>query len=1113
MIRRILLAVISLVIILACYMLYTTLFAPPVVDEQVQPEEHIKIPARARTTVPVKPMNLSSPEDVMMGGAGEKPKFERYSRNRLLYQFQSDHWKPVGSGTGRFSLDKPELRLFLRGGQLLHVSAAEGEIETEQSKTAKMDPRRGELRGKVHIFIDRGTDPNRSAPELRPADVLHIWLDKVKFDLVQNIIESDSPIKVESDEVELVGQALTITWDALTNQIEEITIKRGEKLVLRQGFDMISPDMPFSQGKKKEGKGNNFFGVGGTAASRDLGSRMLLSRGTVAKSDIIFPRKKQQEPTTASTAPSVTKHKKSTTQSTQPRISKSYDLVFTSDVKIFQYDGRQLTGKMNCDSLHVLFDLPHGSEDNGLTTRPAKKNRETVKDDNKRLEIFWEGPLQMLPANLPYSAVRRFHIVALGQPIQIDQAQQGTVRCKKMTYFQESKQLWLDGTTDEPVNVSQGADRTIVAAHLLYDRKLGIVSGKGPGFMQQQQSSSTKPASEPQGDMLSLGDLQSGRQKMMVLWKEGFKLNFGEFEKVDATTGQKSVKQYIKRAEFKGSARMQRPGEIMAGDEVVLNFLTPGTNDTSNEKISTFHAERNVTLQSDSQQINCDWLDVEFGDGTFGWIPKLAKAKGHVMAKENRRVIEADVLVAIMEDKKVLPTTMAKRHDREGVNISKSKTRIVLREVDASGNVTIRDPDQPMSVDSQKMHAILDPDGAIRWCYLEGTDRNWAKAVLKDYALSGEKVTMDMMTEQIDVPGPGELQFVNRQDIEGSKTSKPVPIAISWADSMKMTGGTKNQGTFLGDTKVRSNQTTLYCARMLVDFANTDLPENPSAKPAGNTSTDRFWIFSRLLGKSTGEIKPSVQLPIARKRPTYIQAFADTGKQIIIQYLVKEAAKPLSRTTLWGNELTLDLAANRMNIPGPGKFFIEDYRLPGHGSPKPDKKASGGANVPELKDPFGGDIQSAGPSQTAFTWQTGLTYLLDTRTAIFDGSVRMLHVAGAKTANRQSTLTCENLKAEFLRGGFGFTDQASGASELKSVVATGAVNLQDKPRSVIAQRLMYNRADNMIAVYGSEKEPAYLYEENDQTGQYSMWTGPWIMWDRSTNEIRCPNAKVITTLK
>ncbi len=1123
-IRRILLAVVSLAIILAFYMLYTMLFTPQVAQEAIRPVEQVKLPATlpAMKLPPGGKLSLSSPEDAVMAGEGEKPYFERYSKNRLLYQFRSDHWRPIGTGTGRFRLEKPEMRLFLRGGQLLQVSAAEGEIEADKSKSSRLDPKRGELRGKVHIFIDRGTDPKRTAPELRPDDIIHIWLDYVKFDMVRNLIESDSPLKVESEEADLTGQALSIAWNEVTNQIEDITIKRGDKLILRQGFDMIRPDMPFTKGAaKSESAGKKeFFGISDSGGGKNLGSRMMLSRNPVSKSRLVRPARDQEEsPAQPTTSRSV--RKRTTTQSTQPRLGKSYDLVFTSAVKINQYDGAKLTGKMNCDRLHVIFDIPRGSENKGLGTRPATREAKKPIKDSKRLEITWEGPLQMKPKSLPYSPLRRFHIVALGQPIQINQMEQGSVRCKSLTYFQETKQLWLDGTTDEPVNVSQGQDRTIVAAHLFYDRKLGIASGNGPGFM-QQRSSSEKPTATREA-VLSLQGLEGGiGQKMMVLWKEGFQLNLGEYEKTDVTGT--TTKQYLKRAEFRGAARMQRPGETMAGELVVLTFVQPTLEEKSSEKIDTLRAERNVLLQSDQQQINCEQLDVEFGEGNFGRIPKIAKARGKVTAREKRRVIAADVLTARMEDKQIPAAAKSPNPQNPGPEKPKLKTRVVLRDVDASGNVTIRDPAQSVNIDAQKMHAILDPEGTIRWCYLEGTEKKWAQADLKDYGIAGRQVTMDLTTEQIDVPGPGEVALVNRGDIlSGNETSKGNKIYINWSDSMKMTGGKKNQGTFLGQAKVRSDRTTMYCDRMLVDFENLEPKEKAPAKEA----KAKGWTISKLVGGRDKE--SSIQMPISRKRPTYIQAFAEKGKQITVQYLVKEAQRVLSRTTLWGDTLTLDLAAGRLNMPGPGIFFLEDYRLPGEGKARAKApKASASAAVPELKDPFGADIQSNGPSQTRFEWRTGLTYLLDTRTAIFDGRVWMRHVAGGdilaqqtgnltikeKASTRMADLTCENLKVEFLRGGFGFTGETkSGASELKSVLATGSVHLQDKPRSVLAQRLMYNRMDNMIAVYGTDLDPAHLYEENEETGQYSTWEGPLIIWDRTRNEIRAPKAAIITTLR
>jgi hypothetical protein len=66
---------------------------------------------------------------------------------------------------------------------------------------------------------------------------------------------------------------------------------------------------------------------------------------------------------------------------------------------------------------------------------------------------------------------------------------------------------------------------------------------------------------------------------------------------------------------------------------------------------------------------------------------------------------------------------------------------------------------------------------------------------------------------------------------------------------------------------------------------------------------------------------------------------------------------------------------------------------------------------------------------------------------------------------------------------------------------------------VIAPQLTYNRKEKIVVVRGTDDNPAYLYEEKGQTGQYMMWEGPMITWDQATDEIHAPGAAITTTLQ
>ncbi|NLE30583.1 MAG: hypothetical protein GX629_13035, partial [Phycisphaerae bacterium] len=846
MIRRILLAVISLAILLALYQLYNMFFGLSIAPEVNKPEPTEKMVRQKTATQPTRNIsNLGSPETVLVSGEGDKAYFERYEKGRLVYQFRSQSWKPTDPKTPKlFDLEKPELRLFMRNGQILHISADEGQIEASAGKKSELEPKRGELRGKIHIYIDRGTDPNRTPAELRPDDIVHIWLNQIRFDLENNRIETEDPLNIESEEAQLIGEGLTITWNDATHQIEEITVRKGEKLVLFHGADMIGMQVP-GVGVNKDNaadttdpdEGNNDLkDLTRTAAGREISGKFLVSSQAVSKTrfdpddvrdDEDIENSDESTPTTSAT--------------TQPRkrINRSYNIGFGSDIVVNQYDGNKLTGKMTCDRLNVIIDMPKGSQDQGLTSRSARKEK-TKKNDlanARRLEIFWQGPLEIRPEVLPYSPLRRFHIIATGQTIHIDQAEQGSVRCKKLTYFGETKQLWLDGTLDEPVNISQGANRTLVAAHLSFDRKAGVATGTGPGFMQDRADEQKKidEAENP----TALSSLQSGGQKMKVLWNDGFTLNFLELKDNDQS------QPYIKYAEFRGNARMEGSGMTMAGDYLSLSFLDPMPGDeTGNGKIDTLHAKQNVQLKSDGQQITCETLDVNFIDGR---TPKLAIAKGNVRAAEGRRLIKADELRAVMD---------ARPKDDNKKSASADNSRTIIREVEATGNVLIRDPGQKLRVATRLLQAKFDADRTIRRCYLEGLPDDWAQADLpNDYHIAGEKISMDLRTEQIDVPGPGKLRFAGTQDIEGTRHSK-VYINVRWSDSMKMTGGEKNQGTFFGSTTVNSDFTTLYCGRLVIDFDNAVPPAQEQKAPEKSTGWN-LARFTELVGgkQKTDDIK------------------------------------------------------------------------------------------------------------------------------------------------------------------------------------------------------------------------------------------------------------------
>jgi len=1093
MARKILLAAITLVIILICYWFYVVsveLPQSPTASAPIAPGRIITTTQPAAAPAAVG----SGLNEQVLADEGEKTYFERVSAKdrRLLYQFRTDHWRKIDQDI--YELDRPELRLFMRDGQIIQISSVTGTITAKRVKNA-LEPQRGTLRGNVHVFIDRGTDPSRAVPELRQADVIHIWMDNVDFDLELSRVEAPGRIRIESEELDLLGMGLKITWDQATNRIQQLLLKRGEKLIIRRGAELVDFALPGSD-------------VGESTSNRSRQDQGLLpqllqpARGTDAQAP--QPPASTQPVKSPATGPVTTASAPAsapTTQTTQPAAA-SYLLTFHDNIRIRQYEGPKIIGTLDCDDLSLLFDLRKRRK----KTTPASQTQPTTAEapappspgPTRHLEVTWDGPLEMLPEPAQQTGKPRFHIIAVGRPVRVEQIGQGRALCEKLTVKQENRQVWLEGSVDQPVQILQEGRREIRCADkLLYDQRNRLAKGFGAGFMVDRGPRSEQ---QPVTTSLGLGDKES----MRVLWQKGFEVQFDKYRYVTETGPR--IKQYIKRASFTGQVRMERAGEYMLARTITLSFDPPGIGQKMGENLSTMHAEGRVKLVSGRQQIDCQQLDLtsEPRDPN-GPIRRTAHARGDVQAREGERLIRARELIAHMQQQPEPATEPAAAAKSE-----KSKPRspfgeMLIRQVEAYDNVRIRDPQ--LNLDCDALQARISPQRRLTWTRFESRSERWAVCTTKDFTISGPNVEMDLLNETADVPGPGRLDLTNFDQ----------PASILWKQRMHMEGRDVNRGNFLGHVQVVSSDTTLYCHHLIVDFESAPEAETVPQPAEGK---DRFWIFSKLIPRQQRN-PTQIEVPVKRLEPVYMHAIPEQGRKVRIVNRVEQGGLIVSRTTIWGPELTVDLRTGTLNLPGRGNMLIEDYR-----SPKQTAAAQGG---PQWNDPFGADIQSIGPSQTAFAWSNALTYLTEKRMAIFDGDVRMEHVAGmhliadqagrvqppnqANKPKRRASLTCRNMVAQFRRG-LGRGDRAivqSGAADLQKVIATGNCLLQEGRRSAMCHRLVYDRAGNVVMIYGRGDEPASLFLEPTDKDPQGIWSGPVLIWHRDTGRVEAPRARIITT--
>ncbi len=464
----------------------------------------------------------------------------------------------------------------------------------------------------------------------------------------------------------------------------------------------------------------------------------------------------------------------------------------------------------------------------------------------------------------------------------------------------------------------------------------------------------------------------------------------------------------------------------------------------------------------------------------------------------------------------------------------KPKSELAIVEMHAFGDVVAVDEDQKMDVQAEELHCTI-PDGKmIDRATVVAKPGQQSRVMLSDYVIHGHRIEVDLPKHFAEVPDKGWLRFVSRQGLDGRKVENPVPIKVQWSKEMRLEGQ-RNVGWFIGDVVAESQNkesdySRLECDRLRIDFVDLPPMLAQKAKKKKPQAKSKLQLLEELIfhrGKSERESE-SPQNQLAQrfdKKP--VRVLAEGNVVVLSSRVDRDNPKMLlSRMRMAGPKLTVDLRTEQLDITGAGSLLIEDYRLP----QAAQKNLAAIRKRPSRpKDPLMGDLSGRGPSQTVFTWANSMTYFLENNLAVLDRSVSMIHLEGRSMVlgedlaqamdvdiaklpmnQRKSALTCENLTVEFLRTqSSGRRDRspldAAGSAELKRLIATGNIYLEDGGRSLVGEELTYFRDRNVITVRGTSGNHARIFME--EGGRVMREVGPLIRWNRSTGEIYIPQAR------
>ncbi len=800
----------------------------------------------------------------------------------------------------------------------------------------------------------------------------------------------------------------------------------------------------------------------------------------------------------------------------------SFKAVFEGSVDVEQMRGDTVVGKLLADQLEAHFDFGKKQERfvRGDSEKAPKEDEpEKAEQDKPAVEgaivIKWDGPFELNPLAVDpaQQSGGRFDIIALGNPVRVNNDDGGAV-CQQLVFRNERNQIWLTGEGKRDVQLKLGDRRELVAQEVFFDQRRGLGRIDGKGFIRDE---SDKEDASQLATAMGLG-----RSQVEIYWSQGVDLELGKrpVAKRNPSTGEWTTeeKPYLRRAWFHGDVRFRRDDEKARADEVAATFGYPTSDSALAEHIDHLDLAGNVVLANKSEIVQASHLDIEMTRTVDNRsIPQRIQGEGNVLAKQGRREVRANEIDVNVRE---LPSSNGN---------SKGAPALAIEKMFVKGNVEIRDPSRNMKVSrAETLRVQMNDANELALLQIQSPDPNTlARARFEDMAVHGHYIEMSMAEQRMQVPGRGAAWMITRQDFGGRPLEAPKPVKITWANEMQMKLN-ENYGVFVGDVAARMDGFDLDSDKLTIRFA--DAPPAPV-----KSKSDGRGVFAQLSDFINDEpdaiITDQVASTGTRKRPVYVVAEGN-AQALMSTHAASTGPTPgrlLSRAHITGTQIAADLEREELSVPSAGTLLIEDYQFEQSSIRPSDRKVKG------VGGPLMSSVRSDGPSQTLVTWEQKMDFFGEKAMVVFDRDVKMDHCSGQQIVKldelldsmnidrsvrnrlrpgRKASLTCGNLLLEFVADNKPVRSDSSSpvrATDLRRMIAKGQVLLEDGDKSLMGDSLKYLKQSETVTITGGNGVDARIFVEKPGTSESMIWTGDSLTWDRRTNRIEAPNARVTSS--
>ena len=667
----------------------------------------------------------------------------------------------------------------------------------------------------------------------------------------------------------------------------------------------------------------------------------------------------------------------------------------------------------------------------------------------------------------------------------------------------------------------------LTGGRLEFDRTLGTadVTGKGKLHAVVATESLTGAPAPAAGAKPPTSALDAS-------WARGMRLAFYELPAGESGGGGQ-----LRQAAFSGQAEVVQQDGFLKGDELVIDFFPALPADAGakadqgrGQAVQRLVGHGDVFVKNTKPSaaiagaqnvgdIACQNLDMTFARGaTGGSEPKRMKASGKVLINDAKGKVRAeDLLVTFARNDKgeleaeYLDATGDVLIDRsdllaEGDHVKRDLANGILllegteKKPARAARTTLRSeevlvPELPAGRREATVIGWRVPVGGavkrgdVLASIFTGVGpvaiQSPADGVLKSILRQvGDAVVAGNVAAMLDVPltsrivgpkveflekegkarvrGAGELEVPASTDLRGRPRQSADPLVIRWNDSMYFEDE-RNFAFFDGDVKAATGASRLDCRRMWVYFH--DAPEKAPA-----AAKDRSTPMGGLMGRKAVE-----------------RVFAENDVRAVERRMDPDGAVRY-QMEIDGDNLTYVEANRKAYLRGPGRM-----RILSREKTDPGKAAPPGLG-PADEGKFWADEAPAGYARTNVAWTEGMAYDGATDRCYFKGNVEVIHVgrgspgAGAASGGKPTTTKIRSGDLQVV-----FSERAPSAAvdlaredrmNVAKMVADGGVQLWVDDRRGSSQRLMYQRAPELLRLYSGADQWARLWQATEATQQF-----------------------------